>query len=310
MQIPHISVLPNAVLESFDMPLIHKGGILVDCTLGFGGHTQALLQQYPKLKIIGVDQDCDAIAFAKQRLQGFKERFSICKGRYSVELPKILEAKKGDIIGILADIGVSSMQFDNKARGFCFDAPCLDMRMDMQALLNAKDIVNGYTLGELEAIFRDYGEIREYKKLARLIVEYRKNTKFSSAQELSGLIARHFKHPKIHPATQAFQALRIAVNDELGELERFLETLFENPLQSGARVSVITFHSLEDRRVKNAFKALERDCVCEKNVMRCVCGGNHKKGKNLYKKPLSASADEVFNNPRSRSAKLRTFEFC
>ncbi|WP_304400650.1 16S rRNA (cytosine(1402)-N(4))-methyltransferase RsmH, partial [Helicobacter rodentium] len=160
-----------------------------------------------------------------------------------------------------------------------------------------------------ERIFRDFGEIREYKKLARLIVESRKIEKFTSAKALSTLIAKHFKHPKIHPATQAFQALRIAVNDELGELERLLKTIEENPLRKEARVCIIAFHSLEDRIVKMAFREWERDCICDSSVMRCVCGGGHRKGRNLYKKPLSARENELQSNPRSRSAKLRGFEF-
>lgn len=311
MEIPHIPVLLEQVLESFDAPLVQEGGVLLDCTLGFGGHSEALLKAYPKLRIIGIDRDCAALEFAKNRLKGFGKRFSYRLGSYSAvvaELLKELDSRQ-KIVGILADIGVSSMQFDNKERGFCFDSEQLDMRMNQAQILNAKEIVNTYSLGELERIFRDFGEIREYKKLARLIVESRKIEKFTSAKALSTLIAKHFKHPKIHPATQAFQALRIAVNDELGELERLLKAIEENPLRKEARVCIITFHSLEDRIVKMAFREWERDCICDSSVMRCVCGGGHRKGRNLYKKPLSASENELQSNPRSRSAKLRGFEF-
>ena len=310
MEIPHIPVLLEQVLESFNMPLMQKGGVVIDCTLGFGGPSEALLQAYPKLRIVGIDRDCNALEFAKERLKGFGNRFSSHLGSYSAVVAELLkEDSAQEIIGILADIGVSSMQFDNKERGFCFDSEQLDMRMNQEQLLNAREIVNTYSLGELERIFRDFGEIREYKKLARLIVESRKIEKFTSAKALSSLIAKHFKHPKIHPATQAFQALRIAVNDELGELERLLKAIEKNPLRKGARVCIITFHSLEDRIVKMAFKEWERDCICDSNVMRCVCGGGHRKGRNLYKKPLVANADELQSNPRSRSAKLRSFEF-
>lgn len=311
MEIPHIPVLLEQVLESFDAPLVQEGGVLLDCTLGFGGHSEALLKAYPKLRIIGIDRDCAALEFAKNRLKGFGKRFSYQLGSYSAvaaELLKELDSRQ-KIVGILADIGVSSMQFDNKERGFCFDSEQLDMRMNQAQILNAKEIVNTYSLGELERIFRDFGEIREYKKLARLIVESRKIEKFTSAKALSTLIAKHFKHPKIHPATQAFQALRIAVNDELGELERLLKAIEENPLRKEARICIITFHSLEDRIVKMAFREWERDCICDSSVMRCVCGGGHRKGRNLYKKPLSASENELQSNPRSRSAKLRGFEF-
>lgn len=311
MEIPHTPVLLEQVLDSFNAPRIVKGGILLDCTLGFGGHTLALLEHYPSLEIIGIEQDKDALDFSVKRLSAFGERFSYRMGRYSVIVNALLSNEKlaSNIVGILADIGVSSMQFDNKERGFCFDSPVLDMRMDKSRQNSAKEIVNHYTLGELEHIFRDFGEIREYKKLARLIVEERKVEKFTSAKALSAFIAKHFKHPKIHPATQAFQALRIAVNDELGELERLLTTLSENPLSKGARVSIITFHSLEDRLVKREFREWERNCICDFNVMRCICGGGHKRGRNLYKKPLSADKSELKNNPRARSAKLRSFEF-
>ncbi|TLD82433.1 16S rRNA (cytosine(1402)-N(4))-methyltransferase RsmH [Helicobacter sp. MIT 11-5569] len=311
MEIPHISVLLEQVLESFDTQEVQKGGVLLDCTLGFGGHSCALLEAYPNLEIIGIDQDKDALAFSMQRLKKFGNRICFRDGRYSAIVKELLSDKnlKQRIVGILADIGVSSMQFDNKERGFCFDSPNLDMRMDQMRQESAKEIVNHYKLNDLERIFRDFGEIREYKKLARLIVEQRKIEKFDSAKSLSELIARHFKHPKIHPATQAFQALRIAVNDELGELERLLQCLSENPLNKGARVSIISFHSLEDRLVKQYFKEWEKDCICDSSVIRCVCGKKHRKGKNLYKKPLCADEKELKENPRSRSAKLRSFEF-
>lgn len=309
MQIPHVPVLLEQVLDAFRGERVVKGGVIIDCTLGFGGHTRALLEAYPKVRIIGIDQDGDALAFSKERLRDFSTRVCLRKGRYSGIVGELLEELGRDVVGVLADVGVSSLQFDTKERGFCFDSPNLDMRMDITQQLSAKEIVNTYTLGELEGIFKNFGEIREYKKLAHLIVESRKSAKFTSSIELSAFIAKHFKHPKIHPATQAFQALRIAVNDELGELERLLKTLGENPLSKGARVSVISFHSLEDRLVKQAFKNWERDCICEPNVLRCICGGGHHKGRNLYKKPEVATKEEVKRNPRSRSAKLRSFVF-
>lgn len=311
MEIPHIPVLLKQVLGSFNTSRVLQDGILIDCTLGFGGHTEALLKTYSNLKIIGIDQDENALMFAKKRLETFKDRISFRKGRYSSVAHELLEDEglRLNIVGVLADIGVSSVQFDDKNRGFCFDSPMLDMRMDTNQQLSAKEIINGYSLSELETIFKDFGEIREYKKLAHLIVDERKKVKFTNSKDLSTLIARHFKHPKIHPATQAFQALRIAVNDELGELERLLQVLSKNPLTKEARISVITFHSLEDRIVKQAFKEWERDCICNNDVMRCVCGGKCSKGRNLYKKPLCADECELRENPRSRSAKLRSFEF-
>ncbi|CAM2853437.1 16S rRNA (cytosine(1402)-N(4))-methyltransferase RsmH [Helicobacter burdigaliensis] len=307
MNSPHISVLPCEVLQSFDTPLVHKGGILLDCTLGFGGHTSMLLKAYPKLQIIGIDKDREALEFCNEFLAPFKDRFTPLYGDFSIKALEIL--KKEKLVGVLADIGVSSLQFDKEDRGFSFKSNTLDMRMDKNKSLSAKDIINSYSLVELERIFRDYGEIREYKKLARLIVEWRKEAKIISAQELSSKIAMHFKASKIHPATLAFQALRIEVNDELGELERLLRGIFENPLQKGARVSIISFHSLEDRIVKEHFKRWEKSCICPMNVMRCECGNNHALGKSIYKKPLIATSEENMKNPRARSAKLRTFEF-
>lgn len=309
MNPPHISVLKQEVLETFENELIAKNeGILIDCTLGFGGHSLALLEKYPKLKIIGIDQDNDAIALATKRLENFKDRFSIKYGKFSETLKTILSQEQ-NIVGILADIGVSSMQFDNKERGFSFESETLDMRMDKTKNFNAKDIINTYSLPELERIFKNFGEIREYKKLAHCIIELRKKEKITSAKILSEFIARHFKHPKIHPATLAFQALRIEVNDELGELERLLQIFETHKMQNGARLCIISFHSLEDRIIKTYFKKWENPCICPQEAMLCKCGKNHQKGKNLYKKPLTATAQEIQENPRSRSAKLRAFEF-
>lgn len=309
MNPPHISVLKQEVLETFDSELIRqKGGILVDCTLGFGGHSLALLEKYPKLKIIGIDQDSEAIALAKKRLEPFANRFNIEYGRFSEVLKRVLQAEP-NIVGILADIGVSSMQFDSKERGFCFESELLDMRMDKSQSLSAKDIINSYSLPELERIFRDFGEIREYKKLAHCIVELRKKEKITSAKMLSQFIAKHFKHPKIHPATLAFQALRIEVNNELGELEAMLKIFDSQKMQDSSRLCIISFHSLEDRIIKNYFKKWESPCICPPEALKCECGRNHQKGKNLYKKPLIAREQELQSNPRARSAKLRAFEF-
>lgn len=313
IKIPHIPVLLEQVLSVFDTPLIQKGGILIDCTLGFGGHSKALLEKFKNLKIIGIDQDIQAREFAKNRLSGFKDRFEIRAGRYSSVVSEILDSSlSGKIVGILADIGVSSLQFDKKERGFCFDSPFLDMRMDKDGILSAKEVINTWSVGELERIFREFGEIREYKKLAKIIGEERKRAEITSARELSGLISKHLKSAKIHPATLAFQAIRIAVNDELGELERLLECVGKcaraRCLKSGARVGIISFHSLEDRKVKNAFREWERECVCDSSVFKCNCGGKNALGKCVNKKPLVASKAEIAANARARSAKLRVFE--
>lgn len=309
MRIPHISVLKQEVLEVFNTEIIHqKGGILIDCTLGFGGHSLALLEKYPKLKIIGIDQDDEAIALAKKRLEPFLNRFSIEYGRFSGVLKQILQ-RESNVVGILADIGVSSMQFDSKERGFCFDSEFLDMRMDQSQNFTAKDIVNSYPLTELERIFRDFGEIREYKKLAHCIVELRKKEKITSAKMLSQFIAKHFKHPKIHPATLAFQALRIEVNNELGELESMLKIFDSQEMQDFSRLCLISFHSLEDRIIKNKFKQWENPCICPPQALKCECSRNHQKGRSLYKKPIIPKEEEIKDNPRARSSKMRIFEF-
>ena len=306
--IPHTSVLLQEVVDGFNSEIIHKkDGIFIDCTFGYGGHSLAMMQKYPHLKVIGIDQDKQAIALANERLKDFKERYCIYHGNFSEAINPILEKHRENIVGILADIGVSSMQFDDKERGFCFDSKSLDMRMNTQNILCAKEVINGYSKPELERIFRDYGEIREYKKMADLIINERKNAKITSAKTLSELIAKHFKHPKIHPATQAFQALRIEVNNELGVLEKFLASLRDLPQDS--RLAIISFHSLEDRIIKQHFKQLEKSCICPSEALRCTCGNNHQKGKILTKKPITPKEEEIKQNPRSRSAKLRIFSF-
>jgi 16S rRNA (cytosine1402-N4)-methyltransferase len=301
LETPHIPVLLQEVVESF------KGvkGNIVDCTLGYGGHSEALLKAYDDIKIIGIDRDKEAIWFSKKRLEPYKDRVEIIKGEFANKIEDILKNKE-NIGGILADIGVSSLQLDKKDRGFSFDSETLDMRMNQDSPFSAKDVVNHYSLTELERVLKEYGEMRDYKKIAAAIV---KNRPFNSAKELAEFIkkVRGSKHG-IHPATTLFQAIRIEVNKELNELERLLKTL-ENQKLKGTRVAIITFHSLEDRIVKNYFKKWSKNCICPEGVMRCECGNNNALGKILTKKPITSSKDEIKKNPRSRSAKLRVFEF-
>lgn len=211
-----------------------------------------------------------------------------------------------DVRGIVADLGISSWQVDSKPRGFSFRSETLDMRMDVRQPLTAKTVINDYTPLELERIFKDYGEFREYKKAAALITEARKQKRFESGIELAELFSRHFSRYKTHPATQIFQAIRMEVNGELKELESLL--LVAGQLTEGY-LSVISFHSLEDRLVKNACKSWEKSCICPPEVMRCECGNNHRKGRTLTKKPILPAPDEIAANSRSRSAKLRIFQF-
>ena len=209
------------------------------------------------------------------------------------------------IRGVLADIGVSSLQLDKLDRGFSFNSENLDMRMNQNQSLDASTIINSYSQLELENIFKEYGEIREYKKIASLIVQ---NRPFYSAKELAEFFYNKLPKGKIHPATLIFQAIRIEVNDELGVLDRLFKSMEEAKLKD-CIVAIISFHSLEDRVVKNYFKKWSENCICPKDAFRCECGKNHALGKIITKKPIIATNIEIKQNPRSRSAKLRVFRF-
>ncbi len=297
---PHISVLKNEVASNFsELP----SGTLIDCTVGFGGHTEAILSINKNLKAICIDKDINALDFSKNRLSNRTARF--IQGGFGEVIKELADEP---IAGVIADLGVSSLQLDDRTRGFGFESEHLDMRMSGDSRLTAHEVVNSYSLEALERIFKEYGEIKEYKKAARLILEERKRKRFESAKELSALFEKNFRREKIHPATLAFQAIRIEVNNELGELESLLKTIGEI-CPKGAVVAIISFHSLEDRIVKSFFKSWENSCICPPEALKCACGNNHQKGKSLTKKPIEAAPAEVKNNPRSRSAKLRVFRF-
>ena len=301
---PHIPVLLPQVLESF-RPL--DEGLLVDCTLGYGGHSSALLEAHPRLRLVGIDRDPEALEFSRRRLAPWSDRVELRRGSFSQLLPSLLAEEP--IAGILADFGVSSLQLDKNDRGFSFVSERLDMRMDPDAPLSAYEVVNSYPAERLEYIFREYGEIRSARRLAEAIVRARVRRPIESARELSDLARPHLpRGGKIHPATLMFQAIRIEVNDELGEIERLLDAL-EAARPSGTIVTLITFHSLEDRLVKNRFRNWSRECVCPPEAIRCSCGGGHALGRVLTRKPLTADPEELRKNPRSRSAKLRSFRF-
>jgi len=300
MQIPHVPVLLEEVKEVFkDI----DEGYIVDCTVGYAGHSEALLKQNPNVKLICIDQDDEALEFSKKRLAPFKDRVEFKKGRFSDVVAKL---KDYDIRGVLADIGVSSLQLDKKERGFSFKSENLDMRMNPQNKLSAYEVVNHYSQNELERVLKEYGEIKSYKKMASMIVQRRLKKPFESAAELADFIAKNFSHPKLHPATLLFQAIRIEVNDELGELKRLLENL-KILNNSNLLAAIITFHSLEDKIVKATFKKWTQKCICPKGVFRCECGGDNSLGKILTKKPIIATRKEIDQNPRSRSSKLRVF---
>lgn len=301
--IPHIPVLYREVVSAFkDI----DEGYIIDCTMGYGGHSSLLLEVNPNIKLIAIDQDQTAIDFSTKRLAVFGDRVSIKKGRFSLVIQEILkEINPNEIKGILADIGVSSLQLDQKERGFSYESGTLDMRMDKDSLLNAADVVNEYSVKELEHILLEYGELRNYKKIAAQIVKLRP---FHSAKSLSDALKNDMpRGKKIHPSTLLMQAIRIEVNDELGELKNLLKAL-ENVKLQAAKIAIISFHSLEDRIVKKTFSKWSKSCICPAEAMRCICGNNHELGKIITRKPLMAKDDELKENVRSRSAKLRVFQ--
>lgn len=302
-EIPHIPVLYREVLESFKNI---KDGIIIDCTMGYAGHSSMILDANPNIKLIAIDQDQTAIDYSRKRLEKYGKRVSIRKGRFSSVIQEILqEVDKNDIKGILADIGVSSLQLDHKERGFSYESDTLDMRMDKDAPLSAQNVINEYSQKSLENILLEYGELRNHKKIAQSIVL---NRPFTSAKALSDTLKPHMPQgKKIHPATLLMQAIRIEVNDELGELKSLLKSLQEARFPS-AIISVISFHSLEDRIVKQCFVDWKTSCICPAEAMRCICSNEHSLGKIISRKPIMAKDDELKENIRSRSAKLRIFE--
>ena len=299
MNIPHIPVLFNETLEAFKNI---EEGYIIDCTTGFAGHSNGLLNQNQNIKLICNDQDDEALAFSKKRLESFENRVIFNKGNFEHVIGTF---KDYEIRGVLADIGVSSLQLDKLDRGFGFESPTLDMRMNQNQTLDAATVVNTYSQSELERILRDFGEVKEYKKVASIIVN---NRPFTSSKQLADLLSKKMFKSKLHPATLPFQAIRIEVNDELGVLERLFDSI-ENAKLENCIISIISFHSLEDRIVKNYFKKWSKSCICPDNVFRCECGNNHALGKIITKKPIIPTDKEIKENPRSRSSKLRIFKF-
>ena len=309
MDFNHVSVLLDETIEGLN---INPDGIYFDGTLGGGGHSYEILKRLTgKGILIGVDQDGDAIDAASERLKEFEGKFQLVRSNYS-EIETILnDLKISKIDGIVLDLGVSSYQIDNLERGFSYkeDAP-LDMRMDQRQLLNAADVVNGYTEEQLIAMLRDYGEERYAKSIAKAIIEARKDRPIATTQELSDIVKnavpKKYQIAKGHPAKKTFQAIRIEVNNELNILRQTLDKMIEH-LNPGGRICVITFHSLEDRIVKLNFRNNENPCTCPPDFPVCVCG-KKSKGKVITRKPIVPSDEEVENNKRSKSSKLRIFE--
>jgi 16S rRNA (cytosine1402-N4)-methyltransferase len=296
----HIPVLLQEVLDALT-PAAH----VIDGTLGAGGHTRALLDAGVQ-EVLGLDRDPMALEIAGQSLGGYGERVHIVHASYSTMKDEAYRLGWEQVGGILLDLGVSSMQLDRAERGFAFmqDGP-LDMRFDPSSGgMTAADIVNNWDADELADVFFRYGEEQASRRLARAIVAGRP---YTTTRQLAAVIEQATpRREKIHPATRVFQALRIAVNDELGVIERTLPEAIDL-LQPGGRLAVISFHSLEDRIVKQTFKLESTDCICPPNVPVCTCG--HKaRVKLVTRKPITATDAEIAQNPRSRSAKLRVVE--
>ena len=308
MAFNHKSVLLDEVIESLN---IKADGYYVDCTLGGGGHALEVVKRLDNGKLIGIDQDADAIKAATQRLIDYSKHVIIIRDNY-VNIQYILERENISWVdGIYIDLGVSSYQLDTAERGFTyrFDAP-LDMRMDDRNELKASDIVNNYSETELFHIIRDYGEDRFAKNIAKHIVEYRDKKRIETTFELVDIIKSAIPM-KIqitggHPAKRTFQAIRIELNKELEVLTESINVMIDL-LKPGGRLSIITFHSLEDRIVKQAFKKAESPCVCPKKFPVCVCG-NKSKGRVITRKAILPGENELEENSRSKSAKLRVFE--
>jgi len=298
-KVPHIPVLFNEVIETFqDL----EDGYIIDCTLGYGGHSLGILESNPNIKLICNDQDDEALEFSKNRLKEYQDRIIFSKGNFKNVINKY---KDKNIVGILADIGVSSLQLDKNERGFGFTSETLDMRMDQNQDLSAKEVVNEYSQKDLEKTFKEYGEVKEYKKVASLIVQ---NRPFTSSKELADFLSKNMFKGKLHPATLPFQGIRIEVNNELGVLEELFEQI-ENAGFTNTKVAIISFHSLEDRIVKQVFKKWTMKCICPSHIERCECGNNHAKGKVMTRKPIIPTKEEIKVNVRSRSSKMRVFKF-
>lgn len=310
MEFNHYSVLRNETIENLN---IKPDGIYVDGTLGGGGHAyQVASRLSEKGRLIGIDQDADAIAAAGERLKEFGDKITIIRSNYANMKEELHRIGVEKVDGIVLDLGVSSFQLDTPERGFTYrdeNAP-LDMRMDDRQSLTAKDIVNGYSEMDLYRIIRDYGEDKFAKNIAKHIVQERAKKPIETTGELTEIIRASIPM-KVqmtggHPAKRTFQAIRIELNKELEVLQDNLDDMIDL-LNPGGRICIITFHSLEDRIVKTNFKRNENPCTCPSDFPVCVCG-KKSKGKVVTRKPILPSEEELEVNSRSKSAKLRVFE--
>ena len=308
MEFKHVSVLLN---ESVDGLEIKKDGIYVDGTMGGGGHSEAIAKKLSENGVlIGIDRDTEALAASKKRLESYSN-VRYVHNNYKNIKDVLFNLDIDKIDGAVLDLGVSSYQLDNRERGFSYmeDAP-LDMRMNRESDFSAYDVVNTYSEEKLASIFFEYGEERFSRKIASIICDRRKTTPIETTLELVDIIKaaipERFRQKGSHPAKRTFQAIRIEVNGELRDLRNAIDNFFD-VLKPGGRLSVITFHSLEDRIVKQAFNSYATGCTCPPDFPICVCG-NKPKGKVITRKPILPSDEECEVNKRSKSAKLRIVE--
>ena len=301
--------IPVLYYETLNNLVINPNGIYIDCTLGGGSHSEGILEKLSnKGLLISIDQDSTAIEYSKKRLEKFGSKWKVFKGNFENIDTIAYMAGVDKVDGILMDIGVSSKQLDDPERGFSYRYDVkLDMRMNREQKISAYDVVNTYTEEQLSKIIFEYGEERYAKKIAKLIVEQRKSSTIEKTSDLITLIKRAYpERASKHPAKKTFQAIRIEVNRELEVLENAVSKSAEL-LKVGGRLAIITFHSLEDRIVKNKFKDLATACKCPKDIPICVCDGV-KKFEIITKKPIIPIDDELKNNNRAHSSKLRILE--
>lgn len=308
MEFSHYSVMRDECINALD---IKPDGVYIDCTLGGGGHSLEIAKRLDSGLLIGIDQDDDALAAASVRLNEYTDRTELVKSNFSDIISVAQQYAPFGADGILFDLGVSSYQLDNAERGFTyrFDAP-LDMRMSRENPLSARDVVNGYSAKELTKILYEYGEERYAPKIAMQICKAREQKPIETTFELNDIIKRAFppseRYGEKHPSKRTYQAIRIEVNNELEILEKSIRDAVEI-LNPHGRIVILTFHSLEDRIVKNTLRDLATGCTCNKNLPVCVCG-RKEKIKLITRKPITASSAELKKNLRSKPAKLRVAE--
>jgi len=295
---------PVMLQEAIEHLNIRPKGVYIDCTLGGGGHTEAILQKNDTVKVFAFDQDSDAVSHAAGRLAQYSNRLVIINDNFAQVRTKLALNLISEIDGVLFDLGVSSFQIDNAEKGFSFSQDgALDMRMNSANLLTAKEIVNEFSFEKITEIIRDYGEEFEAARIARNIERSRKDKVIETTAQLSEIIEKSIRGNKIKAKARVFQAFRIYINSELFALEKALNEI-TSILKPDGRIVVISYHSLEDRIVKQFFNISEKECICPPKTLKCVC--NKKRTLEIItKKPLLPSEKEVSENKRARSAKMR-----